>query len=141
MLQRSAEPSRFIQAAQSADIDARAINGKKRIDALITEVGGCTHPMRAVASLATLEDLRRHVRHTLCAHDSLDPDQTPLLQGLIVCRGKPCGLFFQTEGPRLLKTYAVWAGQENRILFYDSAGLRFGETTLSEAPDPQNLAA
>jgi hypothetical protein len=97
--------------------------------------------MRSVASLSTLEDLRRHVRNTLCARDSLDPEHTPLWQGLIVRSGRPCGLFFQTEGPRLLKTYAVWAGEENRILFYDSSGLRFGETILSEAPDPQDLGA
>jgi hypothetical protein len=97
--------------------------------------------MRAVTRLATLDDLRRHVRHTLCARDRLDPERTPLWQSLIVRCGRPCGLFFQTQGPRLLKTYAVWAGEENRILFYDSTGLRFGETTLSEAPDPLLLAS
>ena len=55
-------------------------------------------------------------------------------------RGKPCGLFFEVAGPRLLRTYAVWAGEENRILFYDTSGLRFGEVRLSEAPDPLKLA-
>jgi hypothetical protein len=35
----------------------------------------------------------------------------------------------------------VWAGEENRVLFYDSSGLRFAETRLSEAPDPVKLAA
>jgi hypothetical protein len=41
----------------------------------------------------------------------------------------------------MVKTYAVWAGEEDRILFYDSTGLRFGETKLSEGPDPLKLAA
>jgi hypothetical protein len=50
-------------------------------------------------------------------------------------------LFFQAQGPRLLKSYAVWAGDENRILFYNSSGERFGETRLSEAPDPRCVAA
>jgi hypothetical protein len=50
-------------------------------------------------------------------------------------------LFFQVQGPRLLRTHAIWAGDENRILFYDSTGLRFAETRLSEAPDPLKLAA
>jgi hypothetical protein len=95
----------------------------------------------AVAAAATLEDLQRLVHHTLCRHDHLDPEQTPLLRGLIKRSGKPCGLFFQIEGPRLLKTYAVWVGEENRVLFYDSAGMRFAETRLSEAPDPLQLAA
>ena len=96
--------------------------------------------MDAVVSLPTLAELRRHVLVTLCAHDHLDPDQTALFQGVILRRGKPCGLFFQVQGPRMLKTYAVWAGEENRILFYDSTGLRFAETRLSEAPDPLKLA-
>jgi hypothetical protein len=97
--------------------------------------------MDAVVSLPTLDDLRRHVLQLLCAHDQLDPAQTPLLQSIINRRGKPCGLFFQVQGPRMVKTYAVWAGEENRILFYDSTGQRFAETRLSEGPDPVRLAA
>jgi hypothetical protein len=94
----------------------------------------------AIAILPTLEDLRRHVLKVLCAHDNLDPAQTPLHEGVITRSGRPCGLFFQVQGPRLLRTYAVWAGDENRILFYDSTGLRFAETRLSEGPDPLRLA-
>jgi hypothetical protein len=91
--------------------------------------------------LPTLEDLRHHVLATLCSHDRLDPRQTPLQQALIVRQGKPCGLFFQVQGPRLLKTYAVWAGDEKRILFYDCNGARFNVTRLVEAPDPRKLSA
>jgi hypothetical protein len=97
--------------------------------------------MAVTAILSSLDDLRRHVLQELCAHDSLNPDVTPLHQAIIRRRGKPCGLFFQAHGPRLLKTYAVWAAEENRILFYDSTGVRFAETRLSEAPDPLQLAA
>lgn len=96
--------------------------------------------MNNVAYLPTLDELRRHVLDTLCAHDRLDPTQTPLQQAVINRAGRPCGLFFQVQGPRLLKTYAVWAGEEDRILFYDSTGLRFKETRLSEGPDPRRLA-
>jgi hypothetical protein len=92
-------------------------------------------------ALPTLEKLRHHVLHILCAHDRLDAEQTPLRQAVIVRRGKPCGLFFQVEGPRLLKSYAVWAGEENRVLFYDSTGLRFAESRMSEGPDPLSMAA
>lgn len=97
--------------------------------------------MNVVVSLPTLDDLRRYVLQTLCAHDQLDPVQTPFFQGLVTRSGRPCGLFFHVQGPRLLKTYAVWAGDENRILFYDSTGLRFGQARLSDAPDPLKLAA
>src|SRR5437660_613570 len=103
---------------------------------------GCQHTMIVrFAALPTLEALRQHVLQMLCSHDNLDPQQTPLRQALVTRAGKPCGLFFQVQGPRLLKTYAVWAGEEDRILFYDSTGARFAETKLSEAPDAERLAA
>jgi len=97
--------------------------------------------MRDVAALPTLNDLCHHVLIILCRHDNLDPKQTPLEHALITKRGKPCGLFFQVLGPRLLKNYAIWAGDENRILYYNSNGERVAETKLSEAPDPRALAA
>lgn len=96
--------------------------------------------MDAVASLPTVEQLGRYVLETLCRNDRLDPTQTPLHRAVITRKGRPCGLFFQVQGPRLLKAYAVWAGEEDRILFYDSTGQRFAEVRLSEAPDPLKLA-
>ena len=97
--------------------------------------------MKEVACLPTLAELRRHVHEALCRPDQLDPEQAPLQQALITRRGRPCGLFFQVAGPRLLRNYAVWAGEENRILFYNSCGERVTETRLTEAPDPRGLAA
>ncbi len=97
--------------------------------------------MDTVAGLPTLDALRGHVLKTLCEHDQLDPGQTPLHQSVITRSGRACGLFFQVQGPRLVRAYAVWAGEEDRILFYDSAGVRFAETRLSEGPDPRRVAA
>jgi hypothetical protein len=95
--------------------------------------------MQNVISLPTLSALRDHIRALLCARDNLDPQQTPLHEALIKRGGRPCGLFFQVQGPRLVRNYAVWAGEENRLLFYDSSGARFAEQRLSEAPDPLKL--
>jgi hypothetical protein len=97
--------------------------------------------MNVIAILPTVESLAQHVHNVLCAHDRLDPRQTPLHQTLILRGGTPCGLFFQLQGPRLLRTYAIWAGEEGRILFYDSTGCRFAEVRLTEGPDPRKLAA
>ena len=97
--------------------------------------------MDAVLCLPTLDELRDHVRAVLCGHDRLDPAQTPLHQSLIKRSGRPCGLFFHVKGPRQVKTYAIWAGEECRVLFYDSTGQRFAESLLSEAPDPVKVAA
>jgi hypothetical protein len=93
-----------------------------------------------VVTLPTLDQLRNYVRQTLCDRDRLDAAQAHLRQALVKRRGRPCGLFFQVQGPRLLRTYAVWAGDEHRILFYDSTGDRFAETRLSEDPDVGRLA-
>jgi hypothetical protein len=90
--------------------------------------------MSAVVSLPTLDELRGHVKRTLCGQDHLDPSQTPLLEAVITRSGKPCGLFFQARGPRLLQTHAIWAAEEHRVLFYNSSGIRFAETRLGEAP-------
>src|SRR5947209_3422429 len=91
------------------------------------------------ASLPSLDELRRHVLRRLCERDHLDAQQTPLHQAVISRSGRPCGLFFQAQGPRLVKTCAVWGG-ENRILFDGSTGQRFAQTRLSEGPDPRELA-
>jgi hypothetical protein len=93
------------------------------------------------ASLPTLDALRQHVLEVLCRHDTLDSAQTPFFQALVTRRGQPCGLFFQVQGPRQVRSYALWSEEENRILFYDNTGLRFAETRLSEAPDAGRLAA
>jgi len=94
-----------------------------------------------VLSLPTFDKLRQHVHQTLCSCDYLDPAQTPLTQALLQRAGKPCGMTFQVQGPRLVRVYAVWAAHEHRVLFYDSTGTRFAETKLLESPDPKKLAA
>lgn len=95
--------------------------------------------MEQVARLPSLDALREHVHLVLCQHDQLDPEQTPMHSSRISRAGRPCGLFFQVQGPRQVRSYAVWAGEEGRILYYDSKGMRFAETRLSEAPDPRQL--
>jgi hypothetical protein len=91
------------------------------------------------ASLPSLDALRDHVLQTLCRRDRLDPQQTPLHQSTINRSGRPCGVFFQVQGPRMLKSYAVWAGPQRRILFYDAGGERFAETRLRKGPDLKGL--
>ncbi|MCS6850656.1 MAG: hypothetical protein NZ700_05745 [Gemmataceae bacterium] len=94
-----------------------------------------------VAALPTFDELRRYVHQTLCQHDHLDPAAAPMRQALIKRSGRPCGLLFQVQGPRALRTWAIWAADEHRILFYDSAGSRIAETRLCDSPDPLKLAA
>lgn len=94
-----------------------------------------------VVSLPTLEGLCRYVSEVLCRHDQLDPEQTPLTRTVLVRSGRPCGLYFVSQGPRRVVSYAVWAGEEGRILFYDSHGQRFATARLGESPDPRSSSA
>ena len=72
--------------------------------------------MKEVACLPTIADLRRHVHEVLCRRDQLDPGQAPMQQALITRHGRACGLFFQVDGPRLLRNVAPagnhWLGVE-----------------------------
>ena len=88
-----------------------------------------------VVSLAKWDDLSVYVHRALCAQDSLEITQTPLVKTILTKGGKPCGVLFHVEGPRVLRTSAIWASDENRILFYDSSGQRSRMIRLSEAPE------
>lgn len=88
----------------------------------------------AVVALPTLDQLAAFVHDELCRLDHLDPTQSPLRQTPLVRRGKACGLVFHVEGPRLLRTSAVWSADEGRVIVYDSTGKRVREVRLSESP-------
>jgi hypothetical protein len=92
-----------------------------------------------VEALPTYDRLRQYIRDALCAHDGFAPEQAALKQAAIRRGERTCGLFFQLIGPQRQKAYAVWAGDEHRVLFYDATGARFAEVRLSESPDPAHL--
>lgn len=91
----------------------------------------------AVVAVSTLEQLSAFVHDELCKLDHLDPAQTPLRKTPLVRRGKTCGLVFHVEGPRLLRTSAVWTADEGRVIVYDSTGKRVREVRLSESPSAE----
>lgn len=88
----------------------------------------------AVVSFAAVEELAAFVHAVLCDKDALDPAQTPLFRTPLKKAGRSCGLVFHVQGPRLLRTSAVWSADDDRIIFYDSTGVRFREVNLSESP-------
>ena len=92
-----------------------------------------------VVGLPTLDALRGYVHKLLCDLDQLDPAAAPL-RGAALLRGRqPCGMHFHVAGPRLLRTAAVWAADEARLLVYDSTGKRVGQIRLCESPDPAGI--
>jgi len=95
--------------------------------------------MNAVVALPSRNELREFVRQILCDQDQLDAQQTPFYEALLTRSGRTCGLYFEVHGPRLVRSCAIWVGEEHRVLFYNSMGDRFAEFRLSEAPDPLKL--
>ena len=94
-----------------------------------------------VVALPTLDELAAFVHRTLCQQDALDPDQAPLVRTAVTKAGRPCGMVFHVEGPRLLRTSAVWSADDHRVLFYDSTGQRVRAVRLSESPDAVDAKA
>jgi hypothetical protein len=88
-----------------------------------------------VVGFTAVEELAAFVHQVLCEQDALDPAQTPLFRTPLKRGGRACGVVFHVEGPRLLRTSAVWSADDDRILFYDSTGTRSREVKLSEAPE------
>lgn len=94
-----------------------------------------------VAAFHTVDELAAYVHRVLCEKDSLEPRQAPLFRTPLKKRGRSCGLVFHVEGPRLLRTSAVWSADADRIIFYDSTGNRFRQIELSESPQEDRAAA
>jgi hypothetical protein len=88
-----------------------------------------------VIALPTWDQLRDYVHQELCHFDGLDMIQTPLFQTTLQQGKKSPAILFHIEGPRLLRTSAVWSMDESRILFYDSTGQRIRTMRLSESPE------
>ena len=88
------------------------------------------------------DELGSFVRQTLCDHDNLDPAQTAFFRTPVVRGGRVTGFVFHVEGPRLLRTSAVWAADDGKLVFYDSTGQKVRAVTFPAAgPDRPRRAA
>src|SRR5262245_61172612 len=92
-------------------------------------------------SLSSLDELACFVRRFLCEHDNLDPDQTAFFRTPVVRGGRVTGFVFHVEGPRLLRTSAVWAADDARLVFYDSTGQKVRAVSVPEGPAVPHPAA
>ena len=88
-----------------------------------------------VTAFPTVDELATFVHGVLCEKDKLELKQTTLYRTPLLKRDRDCGIVFHVEGPRLLRTSAVWTADADRIIFYDSTGTRFHTVELSEGPD------
>lgn len=89
----------------------------------------------AVFSTTSISELESFMVETLCNHEKLDVQQAMVKRSLIRTGSSPVGLVVRLQGPRQMRSHAIWAERESRILFYDSAGHRFAIVRLAEMPD------
>jgi hypothetical protein len=94
-----------------------------------------------ILAIPTLDDLHQHIHQVLCEHEKLDPATTPLKVAPVRRQNRLCGSFFRVDGPRMVRICAIWAANEGRVLFYDSAGARFAETKLTKSLEVARPAA
>jgi hypothetical protein len=88
----------------------------------------------AVIACAALEDLAALIHQVLCDKDAIDLTQAPLFRTPLRKGSRVCGMMFHVKGPYQLQTSAVWSADDDRVIFYDSCGIRFHEVRLSEGP-------
>src|SRR5437868_4174027 len=95
--------------------------------------------MTDTVALPTFDALCAYVRTALCERDSLDVATTPFVRTPLRRRGELWGYVFHVEGPRMLRTSAIWSAIDDKILIYSASGERVQELALSESP-PMQLA-
>ena len=96
----------------------------------------CLPPMiPAVYSTTSFVDLEGFIHNTLCDFERFAREQTFLKKSLLRRGGRVVGLMLRLEESRQARSHAVWAADEYRVLFYNSAGQRCGEVKLAESPD------
>lgn len=88
-----------------------------------------------VYSTTSFAELERFITGILCEQERLDAAQVQVKRTLMRQGPKVIGVVIRVAGPRLLTAHAIWAEHEHRLLFYNSAGNRFAEVKLAEAPE------
>lgn len=94
-----------------------------------------------VYSTISMNELERFMIDSLCDYEKLDRQQVRIQRSVMRKGLAIVGLVIRIEGPRLMRSQALWVEPENRILFYNSAGQRFATVKLAEAPEMGLLAA
>lgn len=94
-----------------------------------------------VFSTTSIIELEQFMLQTLCQHERLEVGLVQVKRTLMRQGTEIIGLAIRVQGPRLMRSHAIWAERENRILFYDSAGHRFAVVKLSESPEIALTAA
>lgn len=90
--------------------------------------------LETAKSVQSMEELRQFVAATLSSIENFRADQFQLSQSTLYRAGKPCGVHFCLQGPRVLCLSAIWETDGNSVLFYGTCGQRMHRTKLVHSP-------
>ena len=80
----------------------------------------------------SLAELREYIHRTLCRHENLLPDQSPMRELLLMRDGRSCGIQFVVQGPRAVQLSAIWDSNLKVVNFYDATGERYLKVPLRD---------
>ncbi len=78
------------------------------------------------------QQIRDWVDHTLSLENDLVPGAFPLTEQIINKQGNLCGKLYCLHGPRSVRLVAVHDYASDRVLTYDSQGVRTGDFSVQE---------
>jgi hypothetical protein len=78
----------------------------------------------------TPDELRSFIHKTLCEKENLLADQFAMTELQVTREGRLCALQFCLRGPRNVRLAAIWAADQNVVLLYDAAGVRYAKLRL-----------
>ncbi len=76
--------------------------------------------------------IRSWVDKTLSVENDLVPGAFPLTEQVINKQGNLCGKLYCLHGPRSVRLVAVHDFESDRVLTYDSQGVRTGDRPVSD---------
>ncbi len=79
----------------------------------------------ATVECSDTDQLREHVRQTLCARQELQPGEYPFVTIPMHRDEQRCGELLIQHGPRLIRLLAVWDQTTSTVHYYDCNGERF----------------
>jgi hypothetical protein len=92
-----------------------------------------------VFAAPSIMELEQFISQTLCEQERLDQKQMVLRRTLLRRQRQALGVLFRVESWQRQHGHALWIEPESRILFYNSAGRRFAEVKLLEAPELEQM--
>nr|WP_092053847.1 hypothetical protein [Planctomicrobium piriforme] len=93
------------------------------------------------ATVDSFDALHAYVHDVLCESENLLKDQFRTTRRALLSKGELCGIEFSLQGLRAVRLGAIWAADQNVILFYNARGERALKVKLTRRIPVETQAA